>query len=159
MPTIKFPINDQDVEITLTMDELIQLLYVTAKKRKPFQIPSPAEQTKLIEPQKDKRITEKTTINECLPPDVEVKQYLLSKPEYRHTLFDVQRHFFKDRAFISRGYTKKMYHKTFRQLQSVRAQIEKEQGGKFYTVIGENRVNEYVFEKTPIVVEEVSNQQ
>jgi hypothetical protein len=91
----------------------------------------------------------KTKIDENLPPNNEVKQYILSQvPDYRHSLFDVQLYFFK-RKFISRGSTKKMYHKTFRQLQMVRQQIEIEQKGKFVPIVGENRINLYVFQKNP----------
>jgi hypothetical protein len=148
MPTLRFILNGQEVEATLTMDEFIQLFSTGTKRRSPVQISSGPEQIAgLVKAQMEKKNVAKMLEQELHPND-EVKQYILSNaPQYRHTLFDVQTHFY-GREFISRGPTKKMYHKTFRQLQLIRQEIEREQKGKFVTEVGDNRINQYVFQKT-----------
>jgi hypothetical protein len=90
-------------------------------------------------------------IEQPLRSDEEVKQYLLSRPDYNHVLFEVQQHFFK-RTFTSRGEESRMYHRTIRQLREVRQAIAKERHGEFREVKGNIRGQKrYVFEPLPSI--------
>jgi hypothetical protein len=164
MPTLKIRIKGQEVEVILTMDEFMQLLS-SDHSEKQFAIPNQSKiedersvkyvvdpatmQTAWQKPYK-KKMMEKQ-IFESLKSDAEVKEYILNKPNYTHTLFDMQKHFFK-KEFPSRGATKPMYHKTFHQIQRVRQQIEKEKGGKFTTEVGPHRISQYIFQRKQTVI-------
>lgn len=82
-----------------------------------------------------------------LPPINEVKKYILTQPNFAHTLFDLQNHFYGKEFHPSDRTEKEMYHKTFRQAARVRSKIEIEKGGTFIVNVGKNRKNEYVFLK------------
>lgn len=82
------------------------------------------------------------------PPisDEDVKQYILSKPDYRHTLFEVQMSFY-NRIFKSRRETQLMYHRTAKQLRRIRNEIATEQKGKFQEILVEGGVKQFVFKR------------
>lgn len=85
-------------------------------------------------------------IDQQLPSNEEIKEYLLTKPNFAHDLFDVQKRFF-GRIFTSRREEQRMYHRTIRQLREIRRAIEQEQHGKFKEIKGEIRGQKrYVFE-------------
>lgn len=86
-----------------------------------------------------------------LPSDYEVLQYIIQKPDFKHTLFDVQEHFF-GKQFKSRGPTMNMYIRTSTQLKRVHKKIEKEYTGKFESKIGKGRRKYYSFKKEQYVL-------
>lgn len=79
-------------------------------------------------------------------PDREVMEYIKSKPNFAHNLFEVQERFF-GRRFTSRGNTKRMYHRTARQLRLIRPKIERQHKGKFEEEISEHGVKQFIFKK------------
>jgi hypothetical protein len=96
-----------------------------------------------------------SVINLPLFPDDEVKAYIKSKPEYRHTLAEIQERFF-GKAFKSRGDTSSMYHRTSRQLVDVRRLIEREENGYFDPQDLGGNVIEYQFKKNLVALENKS---
>jgi hypothetical protein len=113
--------------------------------------PTPSTVTIVSVPQRLSQTTAYTrarisAINLPLFPDVEVKAFLKTKSAYRHTLAEVQEHFF-GKKFGSRGESASMYHRTSRQLVDVRRLIENEENGIFRPEdLGAN-VIEYTFVK------------
>jgi hypothetical protein len=77
-----------------------------------------------------------------MPTDQEVEEFIKSRPDYEHDLHIVQNQFF-GRTFQSRGPSMHMYHKTNRQLRSVREKIEREEGRKFKEEIVERNFKHY----------------
>ncbi len=79
-------------------------------------------------------------------PDDKVIDYITSKPDFSHDLLEVQRFFF-GQVFKSRGKTKRMYHRTARQLRMVRKIIESRYEGVFVSRLGSDGVKRFVFKK------------
>jgi hypothetical protein len=84
-----------------------------------------------IETSKTKDIEVKTQlINEHLPTLKEIEAHLKKQPNYQHTTYSVQEHFFGKR-FPARGGTKKKFDILYRRLVIVRKNIRKREGGRW----------------------------
>lgn len=92
------------------------------------------------------QLTKRGALDLPLPSDESVKRYILDKPDFRHTLFDVQAHFFGTK-FKSRGESRRMYHRTAKQLRKIRKEIEEEHKGDFQEIFAEGGVKQFIFRK------------
>jgi len=96
-------------------------------------------------------VSSKTEIEDPeLPSDKEVIQYIISKPNFEHDIFDVQERFFGKRFTSRDKETRRMYHRIHRQLRGVRETIEKQVKGKFVSTTGDKGVKRYTFKKEVI---------
>ncbi len=73
---------------------------------------------------------EEVSIKEKIPTQETLINYIVSKPNFEHNIFEIQDHFF-GRRFGSHGPDAKKYNALYRRLVRVRGKIEKEHGGKF----------------------------
>ena len=108
-------------------------------------VETPSTLTAVVPPAQSK-FAEHGKLDVPSKPDMLVKRYIMSKPDYRHTLFEVQNHFF-GRTFKSRGQTQRMYHRTAKQVRKIRKEIETEERGVFEEVFAEGGVKQFVFRK------------
>lgn len=86
-----------------------------------------------------------------LPSYQEIKEYILSRPNYEHTLHDVHMQLC-GRPLVSHGETKSMYHAVAHQARRARKEIEMEQKGTFHEVVLDTKhnVKQYIFKKDAI---------
>ena len=93
----------------------------------PVYIPSPDEQIDLE-----------------TPPDSEIADYIMSKQNYAHEIFEVQDHYF-GKTFPSRGNTRRIYQRTAEQLRRVRRKIAETQNGTWKSILGAGRRKRWKF--------------
>jgi hypothetical protein len=132
----------------LEIERFIQRLVAGAIQLSPSQTRLTPETDKLLTSHPQVTFSETSKLKRSLPSDKEVKKYIMSKPMFKHTLFDIQEFFFGTK-FKSRGETKTMYHKTARQVRGIRKEIEREYGGEFKEAFAEGGIKEFVFKKNP----------
>lgn len=147
MPTLKFTIKGVPFEYVGNQHEIIDFIngflggsIVLPAQAKPT---TPSLQSVTLKTEADVE----EMIDVPAPLDEEVERYITSKPDFSHNLFEVQRIFF-GKTFTSRGNTKRMYHRTARQLRLIRKQIEKEYKGKFIEETGEHGLKQFTFKKS-----------
>lgn len=147
MPTLKFTIKGVEFEYIGEEDEIVSFInrflgesmmpHVQAKPVSPATSPSAIVSTET-----------RKMIDIPAPKDEDVIAYITSKPDFSHDLFEVQKHFF-GRTFKSRGTSKRMYHRTARQLRLIRRTIEEQHKGRFIETKGSERgLKRFVFKKT-----------
>lgn len=151
MPTLKFKIKDFEFEYIGEHGDMVK--FIQTLMAGSFNITSlekTSHRATSIRSQEQPIITPK---NMSLPPFDDVLSFIISRHNYLHTLYDVQKNFF-GRTFTT---TDKgaigMYLKTMNQLKEVRAEIEKRYGGKFEKKRGKGRLDYYTFkqEQKPLI--------
>lgn len=142
MKTLKFKYGGAEFEFPVeTDDEAVAFIHKLLSV--PFETPFADRKKEPIHPLSEPPKVE--IASQRLPPDEAVMEYITSKTDFKHNLFDVQERFF-GRRFSSRGKeTKSMYHKTHRQLRKVHKKIEKKYGGKFEGALGKDRLKYFTF--------------
>ena len=73
---------------------------------------------------------EEINLKEKIPTQETLINYIVSKPNFEHNIFEIQEHFF-GRKFSSHGVDEKKYNALYRRLVRVRKKIEEEYGGRF----------------------------
>lgn len=146
MPILKFKIKGVEFEYVGDQGEIISFVnrFLGGSVALPVK---PERSSSAISPSVIVSAESEDLVDLPAPSDKEVVAYVTSKPEFRHTLFDVQKQFFGT-TFKSRGKTKRMYHRTARQLRAIRELIEKEFEGKFVETLGAKGLKEFVFKKS-----------
>ena len=140
MPKMRYRAQDGvEFEFEGEPEEIMKLYQLTTGR--PIHTVSP-------KPEKEKP-TEKPMFN--LPSDKEVEDYIKSKPNYQHDMFEVQRHFL-GRKLLSRGSTAHIYHRITRQLRAIRKKIEKEEGGEFKEEFTKGGLKRYTFKKEEVIL-------
>lgn len=115
MVKLKFKIKDHDVECDGTVEEIQKLL------------------SSLIRGDSEIRLgRQRPEINlkEKIPAQEKLINYIISKPNFEHNIFEIQEYFF-GKHFGSRGDDGKQYNALYRRLVRVREKIEKDYNGKF----------------------------
>lgn len=145
MPTLKFKIKDFEFEYIGEHQDMIKFIQELMASPSNVNIlattPTKSLNPKFILPEhaeKNLKIT--------LPSNESVLQYITSQPDYKHTLFAVQEHFF-NQIFRSRGNTINAYMRTKTQLDRVHKEIEKQFNGRFEKERGKKRLFCYTFKK------------
>jgi hypothetical protein len=133
---IEFEYEGEPLEVQTFFQRLMNGQQIPMDKLSPHEAP-------LTQDKPSKR----KIVDITLKPDTKIKEYIISKPNYKHTLFEIQEQFYGTK-FKSRGETGRMYHKTSKQLKRVRKEIETEQKGKFQEVLGEDGTKRFTFEKS-----------
>jgi len=137
LATLRFKIKDIVFEYIGEHKDMIQ--FIQELMASPFDITVTP-----IQPQEAHKISTKEM---SLPSNEDVLAYIVSRPNYQHTLYDVQKHFF-GRAFITTDKeTLGMYFKTMKQVKEVRNEIEKRYHGKFEKKRGKGRLDYYTFKQ------------
>ena len=145
MPTLRFKIRDVEFEYVGDEDEIVsfvnRFLSVSA-----MLLGEPREVTPMATPSAIIGKESEESVDLPIPSDKEVIAYIVSKPDFAHHLFEIQKHFY-GRMFKSRGPTQRMYHRTARQLRAVRERIEKEYEGRFVEKLGSKGLKRFTFKK------------
>lgn len=147
MPTLKFTIKGVEFQYVGDQDEVVSFIkrFLSESVTLPAQAKQVSPKTSIF----TQRIGPEEIIDKPIPSDEKVIEYITSKPDFSHDLFDVQTYFFGI-TFKSRGKEQRMYHRTARQLRMVRQVIEKQHDGKFKAVKGAKRgLKRFVFKKSP----------
>lgn len=127
MPKLSFFIDGHPVEFEGTVEEVANFLKIVQKERIPLTT-SEQERKKLQILAEEKATVKKA--KQKMPSVKEVKAYILSQPNYRHSTFKIQKHFF-GRTFKARGVSEGLYHDFLTLATEARHQIEREQRGHF----------------------------
>jgi len=150
MPTLKFTIKSVEFQYIGSEDEITNFIShfidetMTIQATRAMVQPTGRTRKTVAEEAKSQ-----ITIELPLHSEKEVMEYVVSKPQFSHDLFEVQEHFY-GRKFTSRKDGVKMYHKTLRQLKMIRKKIEEQYAGQFKVLKGEQRGQKrFVFERSP----------
>lgn len=127
MAKLTFHVNDELVEFEGTVEEVTAFLK-TIQKEHISLVSDEEHRRRLEELARDKAEVENA--KKSLPTIKAVKAFILSQPEYRHTTFEVEKHFF-GRTFKARGVSEGLYHEFLHITTEARRQIEREHNGKF----------------------------
>ena len=143
MATLKFKIKGVEFEYVGQEDEIISFINRFLGESITFPV-----QAKQVSPTATQRTTQKEMIDYPSPPDKEIIEYITSKPNFSHNLFEIQNHFF-GQTFKSRGPSKRMYHRTSRQMRLIRRTIEEQYNGKFIETKGPGKgLKRFIFKKS-----------
>jgi len=143
-PKIRFYIDGQPIEFEGTVLEVAEFLKAINKEKI---ILDTSEETKL---QREEIVREKAVVEEVkktLPSVQKVADFIYSQKNYRHSTFDIMRHFF-NRTFKARGATEGLYHDFLKLATEARNQIISAKGGKFsfHLELGRHKIYEWRLE-------------
>lgn len=143
MLTLKFKMKGMDFELIGEYDDIVKFIqgFIVGS----LEIDS-LEKTS-IKPSKTMPTIPKSTRELSLPSNEDVLAFITSIPNYHHTLYDVQKHFFGRTFITTNKETLGMYFKTMKQLKEVRMEIEKRYHGKFDKKRGKGRLDYYTFKQ------------
>ena len=127
MPKITFYIDGNPVKFEGTVQEVTDFLK-SVETQKISLTPSDKESAKLQKLDEEKN--EIRRVRKNLPSVEQVADYILSQPNYKHSTFGIQEHFF-GRTFKARGPTESLYHDFLHLATDARKFIEKKHRGSF----------------------------
>jgi len=146
---LSFYIDGHPVEFEGTVEEVASFLKMVQAQKIP--LATSEEERKRAQLLTEEK-AEIKKVKENLPSVEQVKRYILSQPDYRHSTFDIQRHFF-GRTFKARGPSEGLYHEFLYLATDARQLIEREQSGRFeYSLeMGRHKVYRWVPEPKTVI--------
>ena len=143
MVKLRFYIDGQPIEFEGTVEEVAEFLKTVKKEGIQLDMSEDVKRRR-EEFAREKAVVEKVKRN--LPSVEEVAKYILSRDEYKHSTFDIMKHFF-GRTFKARGVTEGLYRDFLRLATEARALIESVEEGEFYYTLELGRHKIYTWKE------------
>lgn len=141
MAKLTFYVDGHPIEFEGTVNEVIDFLKTIKEENIQLDMSEDVKR-KREELAREKAIVKE--VKENLPSVGDIVEYILSQEDYKHSTFDIMRHFF-GRTFKARGVTEGLYHDFLRLATEAREHIEHEKNGSFdsHLELGRHKIWEW----------------